>query len=672
MSKINFIELHLAPIGPDPSCIQQTPTMSTAATATAVATTIRPKTTIMNTLMQIPCCLCGQMITPNAANQCSTCLAQQFDLKGLLQGSGSSKGGTGHELVIHQCRQCRKFARTDTVWEYAEPESPQLLQICLKHIPALNNNSHAINQYNLRVMDAIWVWTEPHSMRLKIRLTVRGEIENTPVQQRVLIEFIIKFHQCQACNREYTNRTWHAVVQLRQKRDDGSPRKGLAALDMALARNSDIRKHVLRIDSSRHGLDFYFLTLPNAQTFTSFLNRLAPMRIKTTQKLVSTDVKNNTANVKHTIACDMVPLCRHDLIVVVHNKKGSGGGGGTGGISKLTGRLCLVTKVSSVIHLMDASPKRTTTKHNNLDQYRAELVAESYYKAGGDKIYPILQTAERLVRFVVLDVELIGSDNNHGSNDSDQIYQGPQSGIEKYALADVQVARESDMGSNDTMFNCVTHLGHLLSPGDVVLGYDLVATANSLSISSSQGVVDLEDVLNSNFVLPDVILVKKVNENGNSAGEDNNKASSKKGGNNKNDASTSNGNEEDDNYEPVASGKKQRMSKKKQRRLKKQDKRRRELEETAARMGFLNEDGGGQYEDGEDEFGGLDGDGGSPKDFTKQLANDPELAADLQAVEQELATMKLNTEDSPDETRGDQTDNKDEDDSNNNNAKDQK
>ena len=29
----------------------------------------------------IPCCLCGAMIFANNCNQCSTCLAQQFDLR---------------------------------------------------------------------------------------------------------------------------------------------------------------------------------------------------------------------------------------------------------------------------------------------------------------------------------------------------------------------------------------------------------------------------------------------------------------------------------------------------------------------------------------------------------------------------------------------------------------
>ena len=85
---------------------------------------------------------------------------------------------------------------------------------------------------------------------------------------------------------------------------------------MALARNAQIRKHVLKIDSTRNGFDFYFLNLPEAQSFASYLAKVAPMRIKTTKKLVSTDVKSNTANLKHTVTCDLVPLCRDDLIIV--------------------------------------------------------------------------------------------------------------------------------------------------------------------------------------------------------------------------------------------------------------------------------------------------------------------------------------------------------------------
>ena len=64
------------------------------------------------TAIQIPCCLCGTVIFPNAANQCGACLAQQFDLKSLLQ-----RGPGGGELAIHQFRRCRRFRHSDTYWE---------------------------------------------------------------------------------------------------------------------------------------------------------------------------------------------------------------------------------------------------------------------------------------------------------------------------------------------------------------------------------------------------------------------------------------------------------------------------------------------------------------------------------------------------------------------------
>lgn len=40
-------------------------------------------------------------------------------------------------------------------------------------------------------------------------------------------------------------------------------------------------------------------------------------------------------------------------------------------------------------------------------------------------------------------------------------------------LADVEVARVSDFGSNDTTFLTRTHLGGFLNPGDSCMGYDL-------------------------------------------------------------------------------------------------------------------------------------------------------------------------------------------------------
>ncbi|KAL3915901.1 MAG: hypothetical protein SGILL_005428 [Bacillariaceae sp.] len=564
------------------------------------------------------------MIVPNAANQCPSCLAQGIDMKAVLQGNDR-----GDPLIVHQCRQCRRFARTETHYEYCEPESPQLLSICLKHIPALTKKGHSANR--LHIQDSSFIWQEPHSMRLKIAVTVRTEVENVTIQQRVPVLFQIHWKMCSNCSREYTNRTWQAQVQLRQKRESGSPRKGLAALEMALGRNKDIRRKVLKIDASRQGLDFYFLTISAAQHFTQFLQRLAPMRVKTSTKLVSTDAKNNTANVKHTLTCDMVPMCRDDLVLVHKESR-----------SKLGGRLALVNKVASVIHLIDASPKR------NAQLDHMEVTAEGYHKSGGaERGYTVLQTSDRMIRFVVLDVELCGDNVHHAFDDEDSVYQGPSSGVEKFTLADVQLARESDLGNNDDVLSCVTHLGHLIQPGDVVWGFDLISTASSLnttvtkasSASSSSSfmgaasVVGLEEVLNSNVVLQDVILVKKISakEQRELAEAADTAATSDMTG-----ASLNSGDIADEAENGGKNTKKgTRMSKKKLRRQHKQDKKQRELEESAARMGFLEdlEEAQSPYLIGEED----DDAEGEATDFTQQLQNDPELAAELRAVERELA-----------------------------------
>ena len=566
--------------------------------------------TINNAVNKIPCCLCGTMILPNAANQCPSCLAQNFDLKSMVQGNK-----VGDPIMVHQCRQCRCFqARPESDhYQYCEPESPQLLTICLKHIPILNKKGHSNQTYNkIHVMDTSWIWTEPHSMRLKLRLTVRTDVGEVTIQQRVPVVFQIKWKMCQNCDRQYTNRTWQALVQLRQKRENGSSRKGLAALEMALSKPSarDLRNTVLKIDASRHGLDFYFLSLPQAQHFAHFLARLAPIKIKTSTKLVSTDVKSNTANIKHTLTCDVVPLCRDDLVLVQKESR-----------SLLGGRLALVTKVASLVHFLDASPKR----FRKIDQ--TEITAEAYHKSGGSA-YSILQTSERLVPFVVLDVELC----DNGQDNNQELYRGPNSGVGKYALADVQLARESDFGVNDEVLSCVTHLGNLIQPGDIVLGYDLVATASSMnttihkpnstkkgsSFMGAASVVGLEEVLNSNVIVQDVVLVKKISQKEQKQRE------------HAEDLATTQA-DHDHEMEP-----KKNMSKKKQRRQKKRDRKQKDLEESAARMGFL--DDLEQVRSAREEAATLNlEDTMDEHEFAKTLENDPELAEELRAVEKELA-----------------------------------
>jgi len=460
------------------------------------------------------------------------------------------KGPSGGDITIYQCRKCRRYEHTEKYWCHHDTESASLLSLCLKNIPALNSHNHSIRSSGLssiHLVDSMWIWTEPHSMRLKLRLTVQADVgeapKNVTIQQRLPVELIVKFKQCPDCNREYTNRTWQALVQVRQKSD--GPKKGLAVLEMAIAKNADIRKHVLSMETTRHGFDFYFLELMHAQHFSSYLAKMAPMKIKSTQKMVSEDVRNNTANVKHTTVCDLVPLCRDDLVICDKGATKDGCGAG-----KLSGRLCIVNKISSVVQLVDAAPMR-----NSITDAFAEINADRYWK--GEKYYRLLFTSERMVRYIVLDVELCEDSHQHHSNPL--LYTGPQSGIEKYALADCVVVRESDFGQTDETFCCTTHLGNLLSSGDVVLGYDLIS-----SVLPGADEWSLKNSFNSTFVLPDVVLVKKVK-------------------NLDEDVQA----EDDSKTEKVKS--KSSVSKRRERRQRKQEKKMRDLEAAASRMGFQEE-----------------------------------------------------------------------------------
>lgn len=65
----------------------------------------------------------------------------------------------------------------------------------------------------------------------------------------------------------------------------------------------------------------------------------------------------------------------------------------------------------------------------------------------------------------------------------------------------MQVARESDLGANDNIFLCRTHLGGFLKSGDIALGYDL---ARFVTADDS-----LEGFVNQGYQLPDVVLVRK-------------------------------------------------------------------------------------------------------------------------------------------------------------------
>lgn len=68
------------------------------------------------------------------------------------------------------CRNCERFLAPPTSWTLAKPESAELLSICLKKLKGLNK---------VRLTEAHFIWTEPHSKRLRVSMTIQKEVRRT-------------------------------------------------------------------------------------------------------------------------------------------------------------------------------------------------------------------------------------------------------------------------------------------------------------------------------------------------------------------------------------------------------------------------------------------------------------------------------------------------------------
>ena len=66
--------------------------------------------------------------------------------------------------------------------------------------------------------DAGFIWTEPHSKRIKVKLTVQKEVaQGAVLQQTFVVEFTIFNQICNDCQRIEAKDYWKALVQIRQR-----------------------------------------------------------------------------------------------------------------------------------------------------------------------------------------------------------------------------------------------------------------------------------------------------------------------------------------------------------------------------------------------------------------------------------------------------------------------
>ncbi|XP_031504190.1 uncharacterized protein LOC116266871 [Nymphaea colorata] len=395
---------------------------------------------LQQTVGTVLCCMCGVPITPNNVNMCVKCLRSQVDITEGLQ----------KHVIIYHCPECNSYLQPPKTWIKAQLESKELLTFCIKRLKNLNK---------VHLSHAEFIWTEPHSKRIKVKLRVKKEVfHNTILEQEYVVEYVQQEHMCESCSRVQANPDqWVASVQLRQH---VAHRRTFYFLEQVILKH-DAAVRAIKIKQMHEGIDFFFGNRSHAVKFVEFVGSVVPIRSRHDKQLVSHDPKSNNYNYKYTFSVEISPICREDLICLPPKVAISSGN---------LGPLVLCVKVSNSLMLLDPF----TLRHSYLD-------ANQYWRA---PFKPLL-SSRQLVEYVILDIEpAVGGMSHNGT---------------KYALADAQVARVSDFGKNDQIFNVRTHLGHLLAPGDNALGYDLYGANNN----------DLELDKHKGFSLPDAVLVKK-------------------------------------------------------------------------------------------------------------------------------------------------------------------
>lgn len=395
---------------------------------------------------QILCCECGVLIQPNPSNMCVACLRTRVDIT----------EGIPKQATLHFCRGCERYLQPPVEWIHAALESRELLSLCLKKLKGLNR---------VKLIDAGFVWTEPHSKRLKVKLTVHAEVmSGTVLQQVFVVEYVINHQMCDDCHRSEAQNYWRASVQVRQKAIN---KKTFFYLEQLILKHK-AHDQTLGIKPIHDGLDFFYANESAARKMVDFLAAVLPCRYQHSKKLISHDIHSNIYNYKFTYSVEIVPISKDSLVCLPKKLTHH-----LGGISPI----CLVYRTTNSVNLMDVTSGQI-----------AEVHATTYWR------YPFnsICNPKQLTEYVVMDIEPI-------KDKEKKKFPGQGMVSNKHVISDVWIVKSSELGINDNTIHTRTHLGHVLKPGDSVLGYAI----------GDSNINDLHFEKLNRDLIPDVILVKK-------------------------------------------------------------------------------------------------------------------------------------------------------------------
>ena len=210
--------------------------------------------------------------------------------------------GITKEAIINFCRFCHRYMRPP--WVACERDSKELLAILLKKIKGLNR---------AKIINAGFIWTECHSKRIKVKVTIEKELNNkTKIEQTFVTEFIECYMQCDDCKKEFTPHTWGAVVQVRQHVDH---KKTFYLIEQLILKHGAYDK-VLKVSEEDDGINFYYKNTTHAQRLIDFLNTILPISVKNSKQLISHDESSNVFVYKYTFSVEIPRMCRNDLVLL--------------------------------------------------------------------------------------------------------------------------------------------------------------------------------------------------------------------------------------------------------------------------------------------------------------------------------------------------------------------
>ena len=122
--------------------------------------------------------------------------------------------------------------------------------------------------HKFKIIDSSFIFTEPHSRVIKIKITIQKELDKNLVTQDVIINYKEENILCRDCQKLQTPHIWCAKVQIRQKVPH---KKTFMYLEQYILKNK-MQEKAMNIQEVNEGVDFYFGVKRDAEVFTDFIS----------------------------------------------------------------------------------------------------------------------------------------------------------------------------------------------------------------------------------------------------------------------------------------------------------------------------------------------------------------------------------------------------------------